>query len=555
MKKIKFVTSLSCIATLSSVTPVVVNCSLTNKPLNPVIPGRTDIETTCPLKVISGTGGSISINGERPKITYEGKFEIGDSVRISAIPTDYFDFESWSDGDTNWDRHIIITSDIELVANFVRQEQTEPVDAVNSIKFNGMWYELSPNVDPNLFIGINSSDSTENIHYIPLKEQNCYILVGKEHGSWDLVESLKLKSTFCKSCKIGNDFLYGLKNLKKADLSGIRYINSIGDHFLANCPNLKELKLPLEIPANVSVDTNYFMSGLSEDCTINCGPYESLYRNAYPWNTRINQMFGVCGQYSIRDIGWVRKNDYTATADLKLFDDGVELLTPLPIIWKIEDATAKCLNATINGSTVSVAPTKEATGNNKLVIGAYLYGYLDKQLAEKTIEVSREDWENSMVYDGKKYILSEYIDPNRFQTGSPWDLFNRFFVQHIWTNVEGEYVTIDGTREAWAKLTSVKLRVVDSSIRSLKQYFLRACYGLKEVDLSGLTNIKDIGCLFLDNAYFLDSLTLPQRSPSWADDVYFMLDLNPSCIIHCGNYLHEYQTTYPWSLRATQMVY
>lgn len=51
-------------------------------------------------------------------VTGGGDFKKGESVEISAIPNYGYIFKNWSDGDTNQERTVVMTSDLSLTAVF-----------------------------------------------------------------------------------------------------------------------------------------------------------------------------------------------------------------------------------------------------------------------------------------------------------------------------------------------------------------------------------------------------------------------------------------------------
>ena len=63
------------------------------------------------VSITAGEGGAVSTNG--------GEYEKGTNLTISATANTGFEFEKWSDDNTDNPRVILINSDIDLVANFV----------------------------------------------------------------------------------------------------------------------------------------------------------------------------------------------------------------------------------------------------------------------------------------------------------------------------------------------------------------------------------------------------------------------------------------------------
>ena len=60
----------------------------------------------------------VVLSAENGTVTGYGKYQYGATAQISAIPAQGYHFVKWSDGDTNATRSIIVTSDVNLTAEF-----------------------------------------------------------------------------------------------------------------------------------------------------------------------------------------------------------------------------------------------------------------------------------------------------------------------------------------------------------------------------------------------------------------------------------------------------
>lgn len=89
------------------------------------------------VSLTAGAGGSVSGGGT---------YTYGSSVTISATPDAGYEFEQWSDGDTNATRTITVTGNVTLSASFKLGIAQIPVkvsgawtDAEASVKVGGSW--------------------------------------------------------------------------------------------------------------------------------------------------------------------------------------------------------------------------------------------------------------------------------------------------------------------------------------------------------------------------------------------------------------------------------
>ena len=101
---------------------------------------------------------------------------------------------------------------------------------------------------------------------------------------------------------------------------------------------------------------------------------------------------------------------------------------------------------------------------------------------------------NSMIYDGKEYIIADYFDPNRFLSkGWSW---SGWLTQHIWLD-DGTIFEIEDSDETWSKLATLKLQTCDTNVTEIGWGFLTECKNLEKLDISGLTNITSIDSHFI----------------------------------------------------------
>lgn len=79
-------------------------------------------------------------------VTGGGEFKKGESVEISATPNYGYIFKSWSDGDTNQERTVVMTSDLSLTAVFEKIEASYYFDNIsgNEYSFNEVDYRYFP---------------------------------------------------------------------------------------------------------------------------------------------------------------------------------------------------------------------------------------------------------------------------------------------------------------------------------------------------------------------------------------------------------------------------
>ena len=266
--------------------------------------------------------------------------------------------------------------------------------------------------------------------------------------------------------------------------------------------------------------------------------------------------------YSIADLHW--RSEYTVSdndiilsgvntsSELQILLNG-ERVSPFPITWKIGGATYRCLKASIDGYKVTICPDNSST-SKPTVLQIEAYDHFGKKLCDRTFNIKISNT-NVMIYDGKQYVLSEKIDPNRFLSRTdPACFFWDWNTQHIWLTEEGKYLEIEDSYSSWSKLTALKLVNVDPCITTIDKHFLQDCDNLKYLDLYGLKNIGHIGYSFLKGCTSLESLTLPGRDP-WF--IYIprplLEDVPRSTVIHCKAYLKGYLTAPVWSLKAGQM--
>ena len=114
---------------------------------------------------------------------------------------------------------------------------------------------------------------------------------------------------------------------------------------------------------------------------------------------------------------------------------------------------------------------------------------------------------NKFVYDGKSYEMADNVDPSKFITKNS---NNAYISQEIPVIIGGSEttITIGGNQDKWNLLTSLAFSSTTSVETTIEDNFLRGCYNLTSVDLSGLSNINSIGQYFLSASLSLDHLDL-----------------------------------------------
>ena len=179
---------------------------------------------------------------------------------------------------------------------------------------------------------------------------------------------------------------------------------------------------------------------------------------------------------------------------------------------------------------------------------------------------------NTMDFNDKHYELIDNIDPNLFAVVK----YNPVYIPLK----DGSTQLIN--YDEWNLLVGVKLISCDPNIKVLDNNFLSYCKGLREVDLSGLTYIREIGHNFLIGCYKLNGLdlsplvsleeiggsfccncsglqfvNLPFRYADGIDfsnSLYFFYDVPKNIPLYGGKYVNSYRNTKPWKSRVDQMV-
>ncbi len=70
---------------------------------------------------------SVTVNSNNDEMGLalgSGTYKYGETVKITAVPFDYYTFTNWSDNDSTPERSIIVISDVELTANFKAESTT-----------------------------------------------------------------------------------------------------------------------------------------------------------------------------------------------------------------------------------------------------------------------------------------------------------------------------------------------------------------------------------------------------------------------------------------------
>lgn len=98
----------------------------------------------------AGTGGSVSSSN--------GWYDVNSTSRIEAIANDDHYFTQWSDGDTNKLRDYVITSPINLTANFTQV----PIPRINQFDLTSIGVE---NLVSNLNYGIQENTNMLNLSW------------------------------------------------------------------------------------------------------------------------------------------------------------------------------------------------------------------------------------------------------------------------------------------------------------------------------------------------------------------------------------------------------
>ncbi len=76
-------------------------------------------------------------------VTGAGTYEIGESVSISANPTEGYQFVQWNDGNTQQSRTIVVNGDITLIATFEKLVEIIPKKTISLYSNNNDWGILS----------------------------------------------------------------------------------------------------------------------------------------------------------------------------------------------------------------------------------------------------------------------------------------------------------------------------------------------------------------------------------------------------------------------------
>ncbi|MDB4033754.1 hypothetical protein N9468_05240, partial [Flavobacteriaceae bacterium] len=97
---------------LLSIFTIVLSCS-SDETSTPVTPPPAPIAKYT-ITLTAGEGGTVSTTG--------GEYEAGQTVSVTATPQGEYVFTSWSDGNINATRTIIVSSNSTLTANFEKRK-------------------------------------------------------------------------------------------------------------------------------------------------------------------------------------------------------------------------------------------------------------------------------------------------------------------------------------------------------------------------------------------------------------------------------------------------
>ena len=175
-----------------------------------------------------------------------------------------------------------------------------------------------------------------------------------------------------------------------------------------------------------------------------------------------------------------------------------------------------------SGWNIKVSATEEAGGGDYATITLKVTD-TQNRTSTKSVDVFIDpvpSADNKITYGGVEYELDNQLDPNLFRTMN-WDTEESLIQSYPLKNGKAPLV-IDYANELnpeTAKLTEIKLTSVNSAIDKIDKAFLYGCYGLTNLNLSGLSKITSIGdgflyaCIKLPSVD-LSSMTLLSKIPS-----------------------------------------
>jgi hypothetical protein len=174
---------------------MLINCSSDSGGSDPVTPPATVQKTKYTVSIIAATGGAVTTAG--------GSYDQGQTVSVTATPSNGYVFSSWSDGNTNATRTITVSSNTNLTANFtvvvdppvasslsfpendkVCQEGTSVSDTESSVNFQWSASEKTTAYD----LIINDIEAKTSETYSGITETNKEATLEKAKSySWQII--------------------------------------------------------------------------------------------------------------------------------------------------------------------------------------------------------------------------------------------------------------------------------------------------------------------------------------------------------------------------------